>query len=123
VAPKHRLAKRKVVPIAELGSEMFIAHNVVSPYREVVLRAFQGHKTPLCMEVEMPTIETIRKLVQLNLGVAFVPKMCVETEIAAGTLVEVAVKELQVERKIRLVRPAKRPLSYAGQAFLTVVQG
>jgi len=40
VSPKHRLAHRKTVGISELGSETFIAHNVVSPYRELVLREF-----------------------------------------------------------------------------------
>src|SRR5271169_4432046 len=59
VSPKHRLAHRKTISITELGAETFIAHNVVSPYRDVVLREFQTHKVPLQMEVEMPTIETI----------------------------------------------------------------
>ncbi len=54
---------------------------MVSPYRDVVLREFQAHKVPLNMDVEMPTIETIRKLVQSNQGVAFLPRMCVEQEI------------------------------------------
>jgi DNA-binding transcriptional LysR family regulator len=40
VSPKHRLASRKTVSITELAAENFIAHNVVSPYREVVLRNF-----------------------------------------------------------------------------------
>jgi hypothetical protein len=35
----------------------------------------------------------------------------------------VAVTEIHVERQIRLVQPGRRPLSYAGQAFLGVVQG
>ncbi|HEY1336730.1 MAG TPA: LysR substrate-binding domain-containing protein, partial [Bryobacteraceae bacterium] len=64
VSPKHRLAHKKAISITELGSENFIAHNVVSPYRDLVLREFQAHKVPLHMDVEMPTIETIRKLVQ-----------------------------------------------------------
>ena len=34
VSPKHRLAQRRSVSIAELGKETFIAHNVLSPYRE-----------------------------------------------------------------------------------------
>jgi len=121
VSPKHRLAHRKTVPLTELGSEIFIAHNVVSPYREVVIREFQTHKVPLHMEVEMPTIETIRKLVQNNLGVAFLPRMCVEQEIDQGKLCEVRVKELHVERKIRLVYPTRRALSHAAKAFLEVV--
>src|SRR5437899_2715386 len=57
VSPKHRLAHRKTVSIADLGAETFIAHNVLSPYRDLVLREFHTHKVPLHMDVEMPTIE------------------------------------------------------------------
>ena len=123
VSPQHRFAHRKTVSLTELGQETFIAHNVVSPYREVVLREFQRHKVPLRMDVEMPTIETIRKLVQNNDGVAFMPRMCVEAEIEQGTLCEIKVKELHVERKIRLVYPTRRALSHATRAFLDVVKG
>lgn len=121
VSPQHRLAHKKAVSITDLGSEIFIAHNVVSPYRDLVLREFQAHKTPLNMSVEMPTIEAIRKLVQSNMGVAFLPRMCVEQEIEQKMLCEIRVKELHVERKIRLVYPARRALSHAARAFLKVL--
>jgi DNA-binding transcriptional LysR family regulator len=121
VSPRHRLGRRKAVSIAELAAENFIAHNVVSPYREAVLREFQARKVPLHMDVEMPTIETIRKMVQADMGVAFLPRMCVEEEIEQGTLREVRVKELHVERKIRLIYPTRRELSHAARAFLEVV--
>jgi DNA-binding transcriptional LysR family regulator len=75
------------------------------------------------MDVEMPTVETIRKLVQRNEGVAFLPKMCVEQEVEQRLLHEVEVEELNVERKIRLVYPARRALSHAAKAFLDVVKG
>jgi DNA-binding transcriptional LysR family regulator len=121
VSPQHRLAHKKTVSIVDLGSEIFIAHNVVSPYRDLVLREFQTHKTPLNMSVEMPTIEAIRRLVQSNMGVAFLPRMCVEQEIEQKMLCEIRVKELHVERKIRLVYPARRALSHAARAFLEVL--
>jgi len=121
VSPSHRLASREEVSITELGSENFIAHNVVSPYRAVVLREFQRHKVPLNMDLEMPTIEAIRKMVQRHEGVAFLPRMCVGEEIRQGILREVRVKEMHVDRKIRLVYPARRALSHAAQAFLEVV--
>jgi DNA-binding transcriptional LysR family regulator len=121
VSPKHRLARRKTVPITDLAAETFIAHNVVSPYRDLVLRAFQQRRVPLNMPVEMPTIETIRRMVQNNEGVAFLPRMCVEQEIEQGLLREVKVNELSVERKIRLVYPTRRALSHAARAFLEVV--
>jgi DNA-binding transcriptional LysR family regulator len=121
VAPDHRLANRKTVSIVELAQEQFIAHNVISPYREVVLREFHQHKVPLHMDVEMPTIESIRKLVQEGIGVAFLPRMCVEQETDQKILCEVRVKELHVERKIRLVYPTRRALSHAARAVLEVV--
>jgi DNA-binding transcriptional LysR family regulator len=121
VSPQHRLAGRESVALSDLGMETFIAHNVLSPYREVVIREFQRHRVPLNMDVEMPTIETIRRMVQRNEGVAFLPKMCVEQELESGALKEVPVKELVCERKIRIVYPAKRALSHAAKAFLELV--
>jgi DNA-binding transcriptional LysR family regulator len=122
VSPRHRFAGRTDISIAELDMETFIAHNVISPYREAVLREFQRQKVPLNMDVEMPTVETIRRLVQDNEGVAFLPRMCVEQEIKADLLREIRVKELNIERKIRLVYPARRALSHAAKAFLDVVR-
>jgi DNA-binding transcriptional LysR family regulator len=121
VSPKHRLARRKSISITELGEEMFVAHNVVSPYREIVIRVFREHQVPLRIDIEMPTIETIRKLVQANIGVAFLPRMCVEMEIAQKLLCEVQVKEMHMNRKIYLVYPTRRALSHAAKAFLELV--
>jgi DNA-binding transcriptional LysR family regulator len=87
----------------------------------VVVRTFRDRKVPLQMEIEMPTIETIRKLVQSNLGVAFLPRMCVEQEIEQKLLCELQVREMHLERKIRLVYPTRRALSHAAKAFLELV--
>jgi DNA-binding transcriptional LysR family regulator len=122
VSPEHRFADRGEVSIVELDMETFIAHNVLSPYRQIVLREFQRHKVPLNMDVEMPTVETIRRMVQENEGVAFLPRMCVEQELEQDLLREIRVKELFCERKIRLVYPARRALSHAAKAFLEVVK-
>lgn len=120
-SPAHRFAGRDGLSITELDMETFIAHNVLSPYREVVLREFQRHKVPLNMDVEMPTLETIKKMVTRNEGVAFLPRMCVLEEVEQGLMREIPVREMNVERKIRLVYPAKRNLSHAAKAFLELL--
>ena len=102
--------------------ETFVAHNVLSPYRDRVLQAFQRSQVPLNMDVEMPTVETIRLMVQDNEGVAFLPKMCVEQDLEQGTLREVPVEEIHLERKIRLVYPKRRAISHAARAFLDLVK-
>jgi len=122
VHPEHRFAKRKQISIRELGDETVIAHNIASPYRQIVLDAFQKHRVQIKMDIEMPTVETIKKLVQSQVGVAFVPRMCAQAELAAKELVAVPVKELQVARKIHLVHPARRHVSHAAQAFLELVR-
>ena len=121
VSPQHRFAGRKELSIQDLGEEIFIAHNVSGPYRRRVIETFQEHRVPLNMEIELPTIETIRRFVGRNLGVAFLPRMCVESEIEQGLLTEVRVKEVQMERQIRLIHPANRQLSHAARGFLEVV--
>lgn len=122
VSPQHRLASRAEISIVELGEETFIAHNVVSPYRALVIREFQRHKVPLHMDVEMPTVEAIRKMVQRNEGVAFLPRMVVDEELRQGILCEVRVTEMKMDRPIRLAYPARRALSHAAQAFLDMVR-
>jgi DNA-binding transcriptional LysR family regulator len=123
MSPEHRLASRESVSIQDLGGESFVAHNVISPYRDAVVKAFQKAKVTLNMDVEMPSVETIRMLVARNEGVAFLPGMCVERDLKSGDLKEVKVRELAVEREIRLVSPACRILSHAAKAFAYIVMG
>ena len=122
MSPGHALAKLRKVSIARLGRESFVAHNVPSPLRQKVIATFQRHKTPLQMEVELPSLEAIKKFVQRGNGVALVPKLTVESELEAGVLVAVQVPELQVERKLRLVHRKQAALSHAAREFLRVVQ-
>jgi DNA-binding transcriptional LysR family regulator len=124
VVPKtHPLAGSASVSIRQLGAEVFVAHNVPSPYRAKVLQAFARHKTPLHMDVEMPTIESIKKFVAMGNGVALVPGLTVEEEIARGELARVPVNELNFERRLRIVYRRNATLSHAAQAFLQIVEG
>ena len=123
VSPLHPLANRQGVSIHDLGDESFIVHNVPSPYHDAVVSAFQQAKVALKMDIEMPTVETIRMMVSRNKGVAFLPKVCVEQDLEQGRLKEVKVRELKVEREVRLVFPSHRVLSHAAKAFLYIVVG
>jgi DNA-binding transcriptional LysR family regulator len=122
VPPSHPLARAKEVSIRQLGAESFVAHNVVSPYRLKVLEAFKRHKTPLNIGVEMPTIEAIKRFVAAGNGVALVPGLAVEPELLRGELVSIPVKELRIERQLRLVYRKGAQLSHAAQAFLKVAE-
>jgi DNA-binding transcriptional LysR family regulator len=122
VSPGHGLVGREEVSIRELGRQNFIAHNVASPQRQKVIQAFKRHKTPLQMGVELPTIEAIKRFVEMGNGVALVPGLTVKSELRSGSLVQVRVQELQMERKLRLVYRKQASLSHAARSFLKVVE-
>jgi len=122
VSPAHALASAGKASITRLGRETFIAHNVPSPLRQKVIGAFKRHKTPLNMDVELPSLDAIKRFVQGGNGVALVPRLTAQGELEAGTLVAVDVPELQMERKLRLVYRRQAALSHAARAFLRVVE-
>lgn len=122
VPPTHPLASLEQVSIRQLGAESFVAHIVSSPYREKVIQAFRRHKTPLHMDVELPTLQAIKRYLVMGNGVALLPEISVEGELARGELVRIPVKELQLQRKLRLIYRKEASLSHAARAFLTLVE-
>lgn len=122
VSPKHPLASERRVSISDLGKEVFIAHNVASPLRRKVIETFQRYRTPLNMEIELPTIEAIKRFVAMGNGVALVPHLSVARELETGDLVRIPVDELEVRRVLRLVHRRQATLSYAARAFLRTLR-
>ena len=122
VPPGHPLAAAKEVSVHQLGAESFVAHIVTSPYRDKVIEAFRRHKTPLHMDVELPTLQAIKRFVCMGNGVALVPEISVENELTRGELVRIPVRDLHFERKLRLVYRQESSLSHAGRAFLKVAE-
>ena len=121
VPPKHRLARKRVVDIKELGDETFIAHNVESPYRSRVIQLFEKHRTPLRRDVEMPTIESIKRFVQMGMGVAIVPRMCVRWEVERKLLAEVRIRQLKMPRSLYLVSRRGAKLSHAAEGLMRLL--
>ena len=122
VWPGHPLAKRREVDISALEKEIFVAHIVESPYRQRVIQMFARHRVTLRMEVELPTIESIKRFVEMKKGVAIVPHMCVEEEIARGDLRELRIRQMRIQRRLYLVYRQDRPLTAAAQALIDVLR-
>jgi len=122
VPPSHPLATERQVSIRQLGAESFVAHIVSSPYREKVIQTFKRHKTPLHMDVELPTLQAIKRFVAMGNGVALLPQISVENELARGELIRIPVRELRLHRKLRLVYRKSASLSHAARAFLKVAE-
>jgi len=119
--PAHPLAKRPQVTMEEVAAEAVVAHNDPSPARERVLRLFEQKRMPLRIVIALPSLDGIKRAMELKMGVALLPRRCAITEIAGGRLVAVPVAGISRRRQVSLVcRKAHR--SHAAEAFLAVAQ-
>jgi DNA-binding transcriptional LysR family regulator len=121
-APAHRLADRKRVTIEEVGKEVVIAHNDPSPTRDRVLRAYERRRTSINIQISLPSLDGIKRAVEMGIGVALLPRRCALTEIARGHLTAVKVPELGAQRQVRLAFRKTGERSRAADAFLEVVR-
>ncbi|MGH9411050.1 MAG: LysR family transcriptional regulator [Vicinamibacterales bacterium] len=120
-SPRHRLAGRRRLTLEEIGREVVIAHNDPSPTRERVLRAYARRRTAINIQIALPSLDGIKRAVEMGIGVAILPRRCALTEIARGHLVAVKVAELGASRQVRLVFRRAGERSRAAEALLQLV--
>jgi DNA-binding transcriptional LysR family regulator len=122
IHPGHPLAARQSVGIEEFGRLTVVAHNDPSPARERVLRLFETRRVPLNILIALPSLDGIKRAVEMQLGVALLPRRCALTEIADGRLVAVPVTPVSRVRPLKLVYRRGVQLSHAAAAFLETAQ-
>lgn len=122
VPPGHPFAGREEVALKELGKETFVAHNARTPARTHIIELFQKHRTPLNIGIELATLETIKDFVRLGAGLAILPRLSVRDGLEDGSLIEVPVKGLAIEKVLRMVYRREDSLSHAAKAFLALVR-
>jgi DNA-binding transcriptional LysR family regulator len=122
VHPSHPLASRRQVTMAEFAHENVIAHNEASPARERVLRVFEQRHEPINIQIALPSLDAIKRAVEMKLGVALLPRRCAVAELTRGQLAAVRVAQVRLPRHLRLVFRGGVQLSHAAAAFLEVAR-
>jgi DNA-binding transcriptional LysR family regulator len=120
--PTHTLAGKRRVTLEEVGRQVVIAHNDPSPTRDRVLRAYERRKTSINIQISLPSLDGIKRAVEMGIGVALLPRRCALTEIARGHLAAVRVPELGATKQVRLVFRRTGERSRAAEKFLGVVR-
>jgi DNA-binding transcriptional LysR family regulator len=122
VRSDHPLAGRDRISMEEMGQQPVIAHNDPSPMRDRVLQMYEQRHAPLNIKLALPSLDGVKRAVEMGLGVALLPRRCALGEIARGDLVEVQVPDLRSPRQVRLVHRRDTALSHAARAFLDVAR-
>jgi DNA-binding transcriptional LysR family regulator len=121
MSPRHRLASRDTLQVHQLAAEPLIVLTATSELRERVAATFQRFRTPLNVQVETGTLESIKKMAARNMGIGIVPRMCVQGEEASGDLVVKTIEEFREERMLWMVC-RRTTLSPACHAFMKIIK-
>ncbi len=123
VPPDHEFARRRAITLQDFGAQPIIAHNDPSPARERVLRVFEARHAALNIVMSLPSLDAIKRAVEMGLGIALLPRRCALAEIARKQLAAVRLPELRRPRNVRLVYRSGGALSPAAMALVDTAKG
>jgi DNA-binding transcriptional LysR family regulator len=118
--PGHRFGGRTVT-LDELKEEQLIVMQDGAGVRQMIedeLRRVGLKLRDLDVRLELGLQESVTSAVRGGYGVTFISRSSIENDLAAGTLVEARVEQLELEREILLVRASGRAETRAARAFV-----
>jgi LysR family transcriptional regulator, low CO2-responsive transcriptional regulator len=118
VGPRHPWAKRREIRPAELETAPLLVREEGSATREVTERALQRAQVAYRVAMELDHTEAIKQAVMVQLGVAFVSRYAIETEVAARRLHALRLRGVPVGRHFHVIHNEARALPPSAQAFL-----
>jgi len=120
--PEHPLARRKKLRAADLQGQNFVHFERDIPTRRATDRILRAHGVTVQRAAEFDNIETIKRAVEVGLGVAVVPRPSVLDEGRTGQLAVVPLAEPEWERAVGVVYRGDRALSTAARKFVELLQ-
>ena len=122
VSPDHRLRNKKTVRKQDLAGESFIVRESGSATRATIVTQLQQANFELETVIEMENPESIKKAVQSGLGIAFISKFAIATELKAKTLTAIRVRDLTINRELKIVHRKDKHLSRAALGFIEMAR-
>lgn len=122
--PGHPLAGRPdPLRLADLHGQPFVAFEADIPTRIATDRFLSRAGVNPRIVQEFDNVETIKRSVEAELGIAIVPSRTAQTEAAAGTLVIRTVGDVKLERPVGVLIRRGRAMSQTLAQFLKILQG
>jgi DNA-binding transcriptional LysR family regulator len=119
--PGHPLAKVGEIEMKQLSSQRFIGFDPDIPTRKAVDQIFRDNKLEIEPVMEFDNIETVKRAVEIDHGVAIVPQATVLQEVKQGTLVAVRFKGKDYTRPLAILHRKGRVLTPAMKKFIEIL--
>ncbi len=115
--PDHPLARRKQLPFSALADYRFVVREEGSGTRAAMERLFAQHNTPLKVEMEMPSNETIKQAVMAGMGLSFLSMRTMRHELAGGYMALVDIQGMPQVGHWYITHLSQKKLSPAARSF------
>ena len=119
--PNHPLAKGTEVDLKTLSGHKFIGFDPDIPTRKAVDTIFRDNKLEITPVMEFDNIETVKRAVEIDHGIAIVPQATVQQELRQGTLAIVPFKGKEFTRPLAILHRKGRVLTPAMKNFIETV--
>jgi LysR family transcriptional regulator, transcriptional activator of the cysJI operon len=120
--PDHALAKRdEEVELAEMAGLKFIGFDPDIPTRKAVDQIFRDNKIEIEPVMEFDNIETVKRAVEIDHGVAIVPQATVLREAHQGSLKILHFKGKDFTRPLAILHRKGRVLTPAMRKFIEIL--
>ena len=120
--PQHRFARQESIPLASLHDEPLVAFQEGLKIREVIDFAMQQEEIIAKVTLEFDNIETIKRAIEINVGVSLLPEPTVTREVASGALAKVTIDGPALIRPLGIIHRRDRKLSDAAEQFVRLLQ-
>lgn len=120
-SPEHAFADKRHVSLAQLSGEEFIAFERDIPTRKIVDRIFKAHKVSVNTMMEFDNIETIKRSVEVGIGVSILPETAVVSEVKSGLLIKLDFSEGTFTRPVGIIHRRGRVFSAAAREFVQML--
>ena len=120
--PQHPLAKAKNLRLKALNGQKFISFERDIPTRKALDRILKEHSVHVQHAMEFDNIETLKRAVEIDAGIAIVPQGTVAQEVAKRTLAQVALDDDTFYRPLAAIYKKSKVLSPAMKQFLAVLK-
>ncbi len=121
-SPQHPFAKRRQIELRMLNGQNFVAFERDIPSRRALDQIFREHKIKVRVVMELDNIDTIKRSVEIGVGVSIVPLFSVQREVQSGTLAQVQFKGHTFLRPLGVIVKNKRALTPAAQKLIELLQ-
>jgi DNA-binding transcriptional LysR family regulator len=113
VSPEHPLAKRDSINIEELAGQKFIGFEPDIPTRKATDQIFREANIETEPVMEFDNVETVKRAVEINAGVAILPQTTVLREETQGLLKVLQFNNNSYKRPLALIHRKGRVLTPA----------